>query len=55
MDAESWTARLSSASKRYQSALLSRSGLGASYFSFFVSSFTDFPVIWNSSSFQLLF
>ncbi|XP_022961503.1 protein DEHYDRATION-INDUCED 19 homolog 3-like isoform X1 [Cucurbita moschata] len=27
MDAESWTARLSSASKRYQSALLSRSGL----------------------------
>ncbi|KAG6590476.1 Protein DEHYDRATION-INDUCED 19-like 3, partial [Cucurbita argyrosperma subsp. sororia] len=28
MDAESWTARLSSASKRYQSALLSRSGLG---------------------------
>ncbi|XP_022136203.1 protein DEHYDRATION-INDUCED 19 homolog 3-like [Momordica charantia] len=28
MDADSWTARLSSASKRYQSALLSRSGLG---------------------------
>ncbi|KAE8653355.1 protein DEHYDRATION-INDUCED 19 homolog 3 isoform X1 [Cucumis sativus] len=27
MDADSWTARLSSASKRYQSALLSRSGL----------------------------
>jgi hypothetical protein len=37
MDADSWSARLSSASKRYQSALQSRSGE-----SFFFFSFLDF-------------
>ncbi|XP_016900980.1 protein DEHYDRATION-INDUCED 19 homolog 3 isoform X1 [Cucumis melo] len=36
MDADSWTARLSSASKRYQSALLSRSGLVAQHSGMFM-------------------